>query len=93
MHGYYSSVKPLPHVFDCVKFSCFSCWNRVPKIPGSSTEWLPVKPGNSKINYMEIYSPTKTEMKSSSDFGQRSFWDNLGLNENEHYRAYVKDEL
>ena len=65
----------------------------VPKAPGVDTEWLPVKPGDAKINYLEIYSPTKMEMKASFDFGQRSFWDKLGLIENENYIARAKDEL
>lgn len=56
--------------------------------------WQPVTPGSQDLNYMEISSPTKAQMKSSSDFGQRSFWDTLGFIENEKYhQMFIKDEL
>ncbi|CAH2095915.1 unnamed protein product [Euphydryas editha] len=64
----------------------------IPKLP-NGPEWKKVKPGSSELDYLEIAGPNKIEMKSSSDFGQTSFWDSLGFIENENFRAYVKDEL
>ncbi|KAG6452860.1 venom carboxylesterase-6 [Manduca sexta] len=63
----------------------------VPKF--GNAQWLPMTAGAKEISYLEIQSPTKAEFKSSSDFGQRSFWDNLGFIENERYHVYLKDEL
>ncbi|KOB68588.1 Carboxyl/cholinesterase 7, partial [Operophtera brumata] len=65
----------------------------VPKVSKSAPEWIPVKPGSAELNYLEISSPTKFDMKSSSDFGQRSFWDGLGFIENENYHLNIRDEL
>ncbi|KAJ8722284.1 hypothetical protein PYW08_004686 [Mythimna loreyi] len=65
----------------------------VPKLINNGPAWEPVKPGAPELNYLDILSPTKMEMKSSNDFGQKSFWDSLGFNENENYRSYLKDEL
>ncbi|XP_026314566.1 venom carboxylesterase-6-like [Hyposmocoma kahamanoa] len=53
--------------------------------------WLPVVPGSPDINYLEISSPINMEMKTSSDFGLRSFWDCLGFIENENYPDCVRD--
>nr|AAX58712.1 pheromone-degrading enzyme 2 [Antheraea polyphemus] len=64
-----------------------------PVMAGSDIEWLPVTSGDSEINYLEIFSPNSTEMKSSSDFGRRSFWDNLGIIENKNYNATLIAEL
>ncbi|XP_026327749.1 venom carboxylesterase-6-like [Hyposmocoma kahamanoa] len=55
--------------------------------------WLPVVPGSPEINYLEISSPSSMHMKTSSDFGQRSFWDSLGFMEYEKYPGYTRDEL
>ncbi|CAG9786917.1 unnamed protein product [Diatraea saccharalis] len=63
----------------------------VPKF--SNAAWLQVSPGSPELNYLEISSPTKAEMKSSSDFGHKSFWDSLGFIEKENYQPYIKDEL
>ncbi|CAH0585492.1 unnamed protein product [Chrysodeixis includens] len=65
----------------------------VPKLTNDGPEWLPVTPGAAELNYLDILSPTKMEMKSSADFGQKAFWDSLGFNENENYREYARDEL
>ncbi|KAI8437096.1 hypothetical protein MSG28_010452 [Choristoneura fumiferana] len=54
--------------------------------------WTPVTPGSNELNYLEIASPSRLEMKTSSDFGQRSFWNSLGFIENENYR-HIRDEL
>lgn len=56
-------------------------------------QWQTVAPGSPELNYLEIASPTDVTMKSSSDFGNRSFWDNLGFVENQNYNIYIKDEL
>ncbi|XP_026738628.1 venom carboxylesterase-6-like [Trichoplusia ni] len=64
-----------------------------PKLTNDGPEWLPVTPGAAELNYLDITSPTKMEMKTSADFGQKAFWDSLGLNENENYREYARDEL
>nr|WNK22298.1 carboxylesterase 13 [Athetis lepigone] len=64
-----------------------------PKLSNNGPAWTPVKPGAPELDYLDILSPTKMEMKSSTDFGQKSFWDSLGFNENENYRAYLRDEL
>ncbi|KAH9632931.1 hypothetical protein HF086_002753 [Spodoptera exigua] len=64
-----------------------------PKLINGGPVWEPVKPGSPELNYLDILSPTKMEMKSSSDFGQKAFWDSLGFNENENYREYLRDEL
>ncbi|KAI5635799.1 carboxylesterase family domain-containing protein [Phthorimaea operculella] len=63
----------------------------VPKVGNAA--WKPVTAGSPEIEYLEILAPGQAEMKSSSDFGQRSFWDSLGFIENERYNAYIKDEL
>ncbi|XP_049873696.1 venom carboxylesterase-6-like [Pectinophora gossypiella] len=64
----------------------------VPKV-SSQVPWKTVTPGSPELNYLEIMSPSKVEMRSSSDFGQKSFWDSLGFVENEKYQTYLKDEL
>ncbi|KAM3957563.1 carboxyl/cholinesterase 7 [Aphomia sociella] len=64
----------------------------VPKLSNSGAAWLPVTPGSPDVNYLDM-SPNNFNMKSSSDFGQRSFWDSLGLLENDKYQVYIKDEL
>nr|XP_021199848.2 LOW QUALITY PROTEIN: venom carboxylesterase-6 [Helicoverpa armigera] len=64
-----------------------------PKLTNGGPTWEPVKPGAPELNYLDILSPTKMEMKASTDFGQKSFWDSLGFNENENYRVYLRDEL
>lgn len=58
-----------------------------------NVQWNPVSPGSPDINYLEISSPNEAQMKSTSDFGQKTFWDSLGFIENEHYNQYFKDEL
>ncbi|KAJ0176436.1 hypothetical protein K1T71_007615 [Dendrolimus kikuchii] len=58
-----------------------------PKFSNKGCEWTPVKPGANELNYLEITSPTKYEMKSDADFGHKSFWGSLGFNENEKYNA------
>ncbi|XP_014360335.2 venom carboxylesterase-6 [Papilio machaon] len=55
--------------------------------------WQTVVPGSQELNYLEIATPTDITMKTSSDFGNRSFWDNLGFVENQNYNIYIKDEL
>ncbi|XP_059052234.1 carboxylic ester hydrolase-like [Achroia grisella] len=64
-----------------------------PKPTNSAPAWLPLTPGSPELNYLEISSPNTFQMKSSSDFGQRSFWDNLGFLENDKYQVYIRDEL
>ncbi|CAH0715313.1 unnamed protein product, partial [Brenthis ino] len=63
----------------------------VPRLP-NAPEWQQVKPGK-EINYLEIAGPNNIEMKTSEDFGQKSFWDSLGFIENENYMVHVRDEL
>nr|AII21987.1 odorant degrading enzyme CXE13 [Sesamia inferens] len=65
----------------------------IPKLINDGPAWDPVKPGAPELHYLDILSPTSMEMNSSTDFGQRSFWDSLGFNENENYQTYLKDEL
>ncbi|XP_026327680.1 venom carboxylesterase-6-like [Hyposmocoma kahamanoa] len=62
----------------------------IPKL--GNTPWLPVVPGSAKINYLEITSPGVMEMKNSSDFGHRSFWNSLGFIENENHPDHFTDE-
>ncbi|CAH2048810.1 unnamed protein product, partial [Iphiclides podalirius] len=62
-----------------------------PKVAG--VEWQPVEPGSTELRYLEFASPTDVSMKTSTDFGNRSFWDSLGFVENENYNVYIKDEL
>lgn len=64
-----------------------------PKVTNTGLEWTPIKPGVPEISYLEISSPTDMQMKTNSDFGQKSFWDSLGFIENEKYSPHVKDEL
>ncbi|XP_052753164.1 venom carboxylesterase-6-like [Galleria mellonella] len=64
-----------------------------PKLTNNGPTWLPVTPGSPELNYLEISSPNTFQMKSSSDFGQRSFWDSIGFLENDKYQVYVRDEL
>lgn len=64
---------------------------RVPRFEGA--EWKPVTPDSPELDFLEISSPDKAAMKSSSDFGHKSFWDNLGFVENERYNQFIKDEL
>ncbi|XP_053609853.2 carboxylic ester hydrolase [Plodia interpunctella] len=64
----------------------------VPKLP-NAPEWTPVRPGAPELDYMEISSPTTFEMKASSDFGQKSFWDSLGFLEIDRYQHHIRDEL
>ncbi|XP_073956589.1 carboxylic ester hydrolase-like [Choristoneura fumiferana] len=63
-----------------------------PKLTNEAPAWTPVTPGSNELNYLEIASPSRLEMKTSSDFGQRSFWNSLGFIENENYR-HIRDEL
>ncbi|XP_026330567.1 venom carboxylesterase-6-like, partial [Hyposmocoma kahamanoa] len=69
----------------------FACTGR-PKL-GDDGEWLAIAPGSSEISYLEVLSPNNTSMKTSSDFGLRSFWDSLDLIENEKYPDHIRDEL
>ncbi|XP_075977879.1 venom carboxylesterase-6-like [Anticarsia gemmatalis] len=64
-----------------------------PKVTNDGTAWPPVKPGAAELTYLDILSPTKTELKSTTDFGQKTFWDKLGFNENENYHPHLRDEL
>ncbi|KAL0882899.1 hypothetical protein ABMA27_016408 [Loxostege sticticalis] len=66
--------------------------NGVPKFPNGPV-WQQVTPGAPELNYLEISSPDKIEMKASSDFGHKSFWDSLGFLENEKYQIHIRDEL
>ncbi|KAL0838587.1 hypothetical protein ABMA28_016679 [Loxostege sticticalis] len=63
----------------------------VPKFPQGPT-WQPVTPGAPELNYLEISSPDKMEMKASSDFGHRAFWDSLGFLENENCQVPIRNE-
>ncbi|XP_075977670.1 venom carboxylesterase-6-like [Anticarsia gemmatalis] len=65
----------------------------VPKLTNDGPAWPPVKPGAAELTYLDILSPTKTELKSTTDFGQKTFWDKLGFNENENYQPHLRDEL
>lgn len=49
-----------------------------PKLNNDGPIWYPLKPETPELDYLEILSPNKSEMKSSTDFGQKSFWDKLG---------------
>ncbi|XP_052741316.1 venom carboxylesterase-6 [Bicyclus anynana] len=64
----------------------------VPKLPNSPT-WSQVKPGQPELDYIEIAGPKNIEMKSSTDFGKKLFWDSLGFTENENYSKNARDEL
>ncbi|CAH0398195.1 unnamed protein product [Chilo suppressalis] len=63
----------------------------VPKFGNAA--WSQVTAGSPELNYLEISSPSRADMKTSSDFGHKSFWDSLGFIENENYQPYLKDEL
>ncbi|XP_059052235.1 venom carboxylesterase-6-like [Achroia grisella] len=56
----------------------------VPKVSDNVT-WLPVNVDSADLNYLDISSPRKMEMRNSSDFGHKSFWDSLGFIENDQY--------
>lgn len=64
-----------------------------PKLFSNGPAWDPVKPGAPELDYLDIVTPTNAKMKSTTDFGQKSFWDSLGLNENENYKGNLRDEL
>ncbi|XP_072949548.1 carboxylic ester hydrolase-like [Epargyreus clarus] len=64
----------------------------VPKLP-NIPQWDPIKPGSPELNYANIAGPNKVQMKASSDFGHRSFWDSLGFIENENFNIKIRDEL
>ncbi|XP_039752957.1 venom carboxylesterase-6-like [Pararge aegeria] len=65
--------------------------NGVPKIP-NGPEWLPVKPGQAELDYLEI-GQKNIAMNSSADFGNKAFWNSLGFMENENYRVNMRDEF
>ncbi|XP_063383716.1 carboxylic ester hydrolase-like [Cydia fagiglandana] len=65
----------------------------IPKVSNTAPAWTPVTPGSQELNYLEIASPNNFLMKTSTDFGQRSFWDSLGFIENERYHVNIRDEL
>ncbi|CAH0669349.1 unnamed protein product [Chilo suppressalis] len=56
----------------------------VPKVPG--TLWLPQSPNSKQLNYLVLSSPDQIEMKKTSNFGDESFWDSLGLGIGKHDR-------
>ncbi|CAH2238146.1 jg22074 [Pararge aegeria aegeria] len=64
---------------------------KVPKIP-NGPEWLPVKPGQAELDYLEI-GQKNIAMNSSADFGNKAFWNSLGFMENENYRVNMRDEF
>ncbi|XP_045516765.1 venom carboxylesterase-6-like [Pieris brassicae] len=63
-----------------------------PKVP-NAPQWKQVKPNSPVLNYLEILGPDNIQMKTSLDFGQRAFWNSLGLIENENYQLNLRDEL
>ncbi|CAH2207639.1 jg22667, partial [Pararge aegeria aegeria] len=63
----------------------------VPKLP-NAPKWLKVKPDQTELSYMEIAGPRDMTMKSSADFGNKTFWSSLGFNENENYNG-IYDEF
>nr|AJN91196.1 carboxylesterase [Cnaphalocrocis medinalis] len=65
----------------------------VPRLSNTGPTWLPVTAGSPELNYLEISSPTKHEMKTSTDFGHKSFWDSLGFIENDRFHYSIRDEL
>ncbi|KAI5635797.1 carboxylesterase family domain-containing protein [Phthorimaea operculella] len=62
------------------------CKTGVPMLPKEAPDWTPLTPGQPALNFMEISSPRDFQMKTSTDLGNRAFWDSLGLNENQNYR-------
>ncbi|KAL7286277.1 hypothetical protein TKK_0019453 [Trichogramma kaykai] len=51
--------------------------------PNVSPSWTKMDPSKKLgMNYLHIAMPESLEMKFSDDFGQRSFWDSLGFDEN-----------
>ncbi|XP_041979587.1 venom carboxylesterase-6-like [Aricia agestis] len=64
----------------------------VPKLPGAA-EWQQVDPAAPELRYLEIAGADSIQMKSSADFGQKTFWDSLGFIENENFNVKIRDEL
>ncbi|XP_023954292.2 venom carboxylesterase-6 [Bicyclus anynana] len=62
----------------------------VPKLR-NKTAWTQVKPGQAKLDYLEIAGPKNIKMKSSANFGNKMFWDSLGFTENENYNSDAKE--
>ncbi|CAH2238150.1 jg22078 [Pararge aegeria aegeria] len=63
----------------------------VPKLP-NAPKWMKVKPGQEELSYMEIAGPSDIKMKSSADFGKKTFWDSLGFNEDDDFNG-IYDEF
>ncbi|XP_039753390.1 venom carboxylesterase-6-like [Pararge aegeria] len=58
---------------------CSYATTGVPKLP-TAPKWIKVKPVQEELSYMEIAGPKDIKMKSSADFGKKTFWDSLGFN-------------
>lgn len=64
----------------------------VPKVQG--VEWKPAsKNPKSDIVYLDIRSPDEIQVREISELGHRSFWDSLGIQENENICKSKKEEL
>ncbi|KAB0793679.1 hypothetical protein PPYR_13299 [Photinus pyralis] len=64
----------------------------VPKVQG--VEWKPVsRNAKSDIVYLDIRSPDEIQVREVSEMGHRSFWDSLGIQENENLFKSKKEEL
>ncbi|CAF4933399.1 unnamed protein product [Pieris macdunnoughi] len=57
----------------------------VPTVDNS--QWNPVTPGP-EINLLDILAPDNMKMSHYANFGNKTFWDSLGFNENERILRY-----
>ncbi|XP_043528092.1 venom carboxylesterase-6-like [Frieseomelitta varia] len=54
--------------------------NRVPNVGDS--QWSRLNPNEKSLNYLHIAGPDKIQMDSSTNFGQKDFWNSIKFNEN-----------
>ncbi|KAK9297785.1 hypothetical protein QLX08_008630 [Tetragonisca angustula] len=54
--------------------------NRVPNVRDS--QWSRLNPNEKSLHYLHIAEPDKIQMDSSTNFGQKDFWNSIKFNEN-----------
>ncbi|XP_014477484.1 PREDICTED: venom carboxylesterase-6-like [Dinoponera quadriceps] len=54
--------------------------NGIPKVPG--VKWPRLDPTKKELNYLHIESPTKINMDSCANLGEKEFWNSINFNEN-----------
>lgn len=64
------------------------CRCRVPSTGISSINWTPVSksPNDSVLSMLKINSAMDIHLDKNEQLGRISFWDSLGLNENENFK-------